>query len=116
MAKAQKQTPSAVKLTPDLSMLIEFWREIVRGKLVSTDGVKVTEHDIPIDLRLRASELLAKHMMPAKGMLYESDQAEQVATVTPEILRVASLLENKISDQELKDFMRELDASTQPKE
>lgn len=91
--KAPAITPE-VEITPEVSNLLEFWKEIVKGRVVTSDDQgAVKEIVVPLEVRIRASELLAKYMIPTKGKLVEAEN-EDTKVATPDILRVAQMLES----------------------
>lgn len=100
MARAPKKNVADERPSMDASTLLEFWSDIVKGKMLAAgnDGT-LREITVPLEIRLRASELLAKYTVPSKGKAVEDKEI----TATPDILRLAQLLESdkKYSDEDL---------------
>ena len=71
--------------------LLGFWEELMKGKILVANSLgEMKEAIVPIEVRLRASELLAKYTVPTKAKAAE----DREITVTPDILRVAHMLES----------------------
>ena len=94
MAKDNSETTYAADL-------LDFWYEIMKGKmLVSDSHGQIKESFVPIEIRLRASELLAKYTVTAKGKAVEDHEV----SATPDILRVAQMLESddRYTDEDIR--------------
>lgn len=80
-------------LTENLDDLVEFWRTVMKGHIViETENGKLANSSIPMELRLKASELLAKYT--EKGTSSKKSVAKgNKATATVDILNLAKLIE-----------------------
>lgn len=91
-----------VEITPEVASLLDFWKEIVKGRVMVGDAEGILkEIVVPLEVRIRASELLAKYMIPTKGKLVERED-EDTKLTTPDILKVAQMLENDQHDDMLR--------------
>ena len=101
MAKKSNKSGVEIPREGDAANLFAFWREIVTGRLsIETDDGEKKEILVPREVRIRASELLAKHVIPKGGKIADDVNEDDVET-TPDILRVAQMLENKAADDQL---------------
>ena len=100
MGRPKAPGPKAGPLSRDTENLLEFWRSVVSGNYTIADGDGIKSVFVPIELRLRASELLAKYTVPTSV----KESVGEDATVTPEILRVAQMLEHneQYTDEDLR--------------
>lgn len=105
--KATVQAPTVA--TEDVRDLLEFWSQLMKGSFLTTGPNGEPQMvPVPLDLRLRASQLLAQYTVPGK-VTSRPVETDDVA-VTPDILRVAQMLES--SEQYSDDAIKEaLDAA-----
>jgi hypothetical protein len=91
-----------VHASGDVGSLVEFWQTLMKGRFAAADenGI-VKEMYVPLDMRLKASELLAKYILPRTA----PSEDDSDITTTPEILKVADLLTNsdQYTDAEIKE-------------
>lgn len=111
MAKKAKSQADFVA-GDDASKLMNFWREIVQGRLLVGTDEGPKEIWVPIEVRLRASEMLARHTMPKGARVVEDDEEE--AMTTPDILRVAQMLEAQAADEQLRQAFEKVKARKRP--
>ena len=78
-------------LPADIDDLRAFWLSVMKGAFTTVDEHdKLTNVMVPMELRLKASELLAKFtVVPAK----KRAKTDEGITATPDILRLATLIE-----------------------
>lgn len=102
---APKQPPAPQGLTEYLPELVAFWREVMKGSIVTTlDNGHVVEGSIPIECRLKASELLAKYLAPPpKGGV---KSGSQIVAPPMDIMKLAEKLE-KIPLEDLHSLLAE---------
>ena|SRR5437899_4375299 len=97
MGKKSTKAAAEIPITGDVQDLLTFWRQCVSGRIVVKDeSGKEQTLIVPLEVRLRASDLLAKHAMPKGGRLVEEE--DELTTATPDILRLADMLETKAAD------------------
>ena len=93
----------------DPGELMSFWESLMKGSLMVADGRGAPQMIVvPLEARIRASELLAKYTVPTGAHIPKDDT--KPTTVTPDILRVAQMLENAAAYSD-EDLRRALDAS-----
>lgn len=98
--KATKKSSPAVELTGDTADLLDFWRKIVQGRMtVEDDSGATREIIVPLEVRIRASELLAKHVIPKNARII--DPADEDLAADADAHTLAQVLENKFSDEVL---------------
>jgi hypothetical protein len=98
MAKKQAKPAIEIPLTGDVQDLLVFWKACVSGRIIVKDeSGKEQTIVVPLEVRLRASDLLAKHVMP-KGGRFVEEETDDMVTATPDILHLASMLETKAAD------------------
>lgn len=95
-------------VTPQIQKLLDFWEEVMNGSYDTADkDGNVKRLFIPIELRLRASELLAKYTVP--GKIRQEDDGD--ITTTPDILKLAQMLESnaQFSDDDIREALAAID-------
>lgn len=75
--------------------LFRFWRSVMTGAIRTENPL--IETDVTLELRMRASENLAKYLVTKP----RGDEEEAHETVTPDVLRLARLLEERATPDEV---------------
>lgn len=102
--RANQSDSPLEQLSPEAQALIDFWRDLVNGKmLLAGSNGKPAEVIVPLDVRLRASENLAKYLMPKQAV------SNDTPPVTAGILELARKLEERASPEEVEELIRSLD-------
>lgn len=95
--KNAKTTAAPAPDDHDATDLLAFWRQIVSGHILVEEHGTKKKVPVPIEVRIRASELLAKHKMPKAGTK-QADDDDTTVPMTPDTLKLAQLLETKTAD------------------
>jgi hypothetical protein len=104
---AKKATaPAPTVATGDVRDLLEFWGQVMKGQFLMADqngNPKIIP--VPLELRLRASQLLAQYTVP--GKVTAQPQEDDDVAVTPDVLRLTQLLEQNttLTDDDLREAL-----------
>lgn len=81
--------------------LFSFWRSVMSGSILKDIGGAIAEAEVPLELRMRASENLARYLVSKP----KGEEDERDAIVTTEVLRLAEALERRASMAEIDELL-----------